>query len=319
MKSFIFLLFLILSFKVQSSILPECGPNLMRVWSQSVGFTCVPRFPTQVNDCIVCQGAYPNYNSYPNWFQNFPPAIYQPQVMPWWAYQGNMHYPNLHYPGAWSYPGMNSHYYPGQGEVYAAKPNVYVESIYEEKKFSLTFDLPKEELSFLATTPILDEQNTWRGKIIGKDKFEVDDIYYDYLFYDIRLPKEKMQFTHGHCATREDTISWMLKDLKEMSYPAIALQDFEEHWKVKIPDYPYFCIYPQYNQQLDSALPVTVNLAHTNFIRALFILVPHKEAPDANSPQTVPLPLKDSTQIRPPSLIKHENMLKEWGVAFLGE
>src|SRR5690606_27926470 len=114
------------------------------------------------------------------------------------------------------------------------------------------------------------------------NKFEMDGILYDYLFYDIRLPKESMQFNHGQCATREGAIEWMLNDLKEMKYPSIALQDFEEHWRVKIPDYPFYCIYPQYNRQLNEVLPIGIDVDQKNFIRSLYVLIPHKEEPDVD-------------------------------------
>ena len=128
-----------------------------------------------------------------------------------------------------------------------------------------------------------------------------------------------MQFERGLCATREEAIKWMLTDLKEMKYSAIALQDFEEHWNVKIPDYPFYCIYPQYNKVLDDVLPVSISLEQTQFIRSLYVLVPHRKEPDVDEPQMIPFPVLDSAEVRPKSQIKYENMFKEWGVAFLGE
>jgi hypothetical protein len=128
-----------------------------------------------------------------------------------------------------------------------------------------------------------------------------------------------MQFERGLCATRDEAIKWMLNDLSEMKYPAIALQDFEEHWKVKIPDFPFYCIYPQYNQQLDAILPVVISLDQSQLTRSLYVLIPHKKEPDVDEPQEIPFPILDSGEIRPRSLIKFENMFKEWGVAFLGD
>ncbi len=315
MKALLFLVLLMASSLLQAQV---CGPHQLRSWTQVRGYFCVNQYPAAIQDCYMCQINHQVPSGLGNWFIGFPAPLYQPQPLPWWAHQGNFYYPNLHYPGAWNYPGMNAQYYPGQGEVFAAKPNVYVESIHKDKKFTFSFN-QKEDLSFLATTPALDERNTWQGKILDQDKFEVEDVNYDYLFYDIRLPKEKMQFERGLCATREETIKWMLKDLKEMKYPAVAIQDFEEHWKVKIPDYPFYCIYPQYTEQLDAALPISISLEQTRFIRVLFILIPHKEAPDVDVPQSIPFPVLDPQEIRPVSVIKHENNFREWGVAFLGE
>lgn len=290
----------------------NCGPNLLRVWSQATGYACVPKMIINTQDPAMCLPQEFNL------FQNFPGPLYQTKEMPWWAYQGNLHYPNLHYPGPFAYPKIEAKYYPGTGEVFAAKPNVYVESIHAEKKFEFRF-VSEGNLSFLVTTPPLERDNSWKGKIVEKDKFEVGGINYDYLFYDIRLPREKMQFDHGLCSTREAAIEWMLGDLKELKFPAIALQDFEEHWRVKIPDYPFYCIYPQYNRQLNDALPVGITLEQSSFTRSLFILVPHKKEIDVSDYHEIPLPSQDPARFRPSVKILRENMFKEWGVAFLGE
>jgi hypothetical protein len=252
-----------------------------------------------------------------NPFMSFPFALYQPTYQPWWAYQGNLYYPNLNYPGPWSYPGIQQHHYPGSGQVFAAKPNVYVDSVHKNKNFNFKF-VSNEKISFLATTPLLPKSLEWSGKILGEDTFEVEGINYDYLFYDVRLPKEKMQFEKGICTTRSDAINWMLKDLKLMNYSAISMQDFEEHWRVKIPDYPNYCIYPQYNAQLDPALPVEIDVDQTRFMRVLYILVPHKEILDSSKETDIAFPTQDPSEIRPETKIKHEVEFREWGVAFLG-
>ncbi len=311
MKTILSLLMILFAFSSHA-----CLVNQIRIWEPISGYACVQNYPTPPADCIVCQQSYQNTIN-PIWFNQFPTAIFNPQPQPWWATQGNFFYPNFNYPGVWNNNQIDVNYYPGQGQVHAMKPNVYVESIHNEKKFTFSFTAP--DPSFISTTPMLDNKNSWKGKIINKDRFEVEDTIYDYLFYDIRLPKEKMQFERGTCATRENTIVWMLEDLLKMSYPAIALQDFEEHWRVKIPNYPYFCIYPQYNNELDPTLPVVISVDQVRFTRSLYVLVPHQKAPDLDDPQIVPLPANDPAEFRPSGLIKYETMFKEWGVAFLGE
>lgn len=294
----------------------QCPPNSFQAWTQSAGYTCVPRMTAYPVDPILA--CLPNMPTQTPWLGAFPGILTPHPGMPWWAVQGNLHFPNLHYPGAWAYPGIQARHYPGNGEVFAAKPNVYIESIHNEKKFEFRFTSP-EKPSFLVTTPPLDRKlHHWVGKIVSKDKFEVEGIFYDYLFYDVRLPKEKMQFEYGGCATRSEAIEWMLEDLKDLRFSPIARQDFDEHWRVKIPDYPFYCIYPQYNQQLDAALPVSISLEQTSFTRVLYVMVPHKEAPDVDKPQMIPLPNKVPEVIRPEVKITRENMFKEWGVAFLG-
>lgn len=297
----------------------DCPPNTMQAWNNVIGVYCASKITgNQWADPYGCFASNDtNFSSSgSNIFHGSTSA--RTGNVPWWASSAQMYYPNVYSPGAWNYPNMQSQYYSGQGQVFAAKPNVYVESIHESKKFEFKFTL-EDRLSFLATTPPLFENRTWRGKIVAKDKFEVEEAYYDYLFYDVRLPKKKMQFERGICTSRDEAIEWMLGDLKAMSYPMIAQQDFEEHWRVKIPNYPFYCLYPQYNSELDAALPISIQLEQTSFTRVLYVLVPFDKGPNiGNAHAGVPFPHKDASENRPSTKIVRENMFKEWGVAFLG-
>lgn len=295
-----------------------CPYGMFMMWSPTTGYSCTAMVNNKsLLDPYGCY-SHSNFNEDPTGLNLFYGASYKGGNSIWWAAPAQLYYPNVSYPGAWSYPGIQSNYYPGQGQVFAAKPNVYVDSTHESKAFEFKFS-SHEKLSFLATTPPLIKNTLWKAKIVEKDKFEVEGIYYDYLFYDIRLSKEKMQFERGLCSTREGAIAWMLSDLKEMKYSALSVQDFEEHWRVKIPDYPFYCLYPQYNNELDRALPITINLEQTSFIRVLYVLVPFQKGPDIENPQQgVSFPYKDPAEMRPLTKIRRENMFREWGVAFLG-
>lgn len=318
MKAILFLILSMISYKSHSSAMMNCPVGQMRIQTM-YGVSCAPRYPSANTDCISCQNYYNQYYGItPNWFNQFPPALYQTQNYPWWATQGQLYYPNMFYPGAWNSQThmMNPSYYPGQGQVFAAKPNVYIESIHKEVKFE--FEFLDKDSQFLITTPLISRDFKWKGKISNKDRFQVEDIFYDYLFYDLRLPKEKMQFEAGVCTSRKEAIAWMLQDLKDLNYPMIALQDFEEHWNVKIPDLPFYCIYPQYNTQLDQSIPIKISLDQVHFTRALYVLVGHPKEPEQEN-STVTIPHLDPRANHPSTKIKYENMFKEWGVAFLAE
>lgn len=304
---------LMMSSMAMATTMMNCPYGTFRTWSIDRGVQCVPQMQRPLIDPAFCGFPSPITNP----FQHFPGPIYQPNPGPWWATQGNLHYPNVSFPGPWSYPYIQSQHYPGSGGVFAAKPNVYLETIYPDKKFEMEF-VSEKKLSFLVTTPPLLNKK-WKGRFVGTDKFEVDDIIYDYLFYDIRLPEDQMQYEAGGCATREDAIELMVQDLKDLRFSATAIQDFKEHWMVKIPNYPFYCIYPQYTEQLDKVLPVKFSTQQTSFTRVLYLLFPHKTAPTNEDPGPLTLPTKDPGTIRPDSKIKHEIMFKEWGVAFLGQ
>lgn len=292
----------------------SCKGNTFKTWTQNVGYSCVTTFNPVVQD------PYCDYSTTEATlpFQNFPGPLFQKDILPWWGYQGDLYYPNLKFPGAWEKDKIAAKYYSGEGEIFAAKPNVYVSTVHDNLKFNFKF-VSAKKTHFLATTPLLDKELKWSGKIVEKDKFEIEDVFYDYLFYDLRLPRSSMQFTNGLCTTRSGAIEWMMKDLEAMKYSGISLQDFEEHWRVKIPDYRFFCIYPQYNRELDSIIPIEIDLEQTTFIRSLYVLVPYQKAPDIEETPPVPFPTQDPSQYRPGSKIQRETMFREWGVAFIGD
>lgn len=300
-----FLLFMNFSLFAQTCVSPSFSS-----WEENKGHYCT-QVITQKDDPENCLPLI-----FPQ-LKNFEDLLGK-KDLPWWAVQGKLLFPNLEYPGVWKNNKIDASFYPGTGEVFAGKPNVYIQSIHHEKK--MKFHFPGEaSKNFLATTPMLSERNSWEGKIIDGDKFEIEGTLYDYLFYDVRLPKEGMQFTHGVCVNRSESIDFMLKDLRAMNYPPISLSDFEEHWRVKIPDYPVICIYPQYNKELDEVLPVELEIEQATFTRVLYVLVPHRESPEFNSDSSISLPQSNPESIRPSLKITRENMFKEWGVAFLGE
>jgi hypothetical protein len=265
--------------------------------------------------CVHCQAEMQNHMNF-NWGhgQSFywPMMAWQTQPqMPWWAMQGNMYYPNMHFPGAWQGQGMNHQQYPGSGPVMMGKPNIYIDTK-EEVNFDITFSNPNQE--FIATAPYLDDSNSWKVKA-KKDYFFVDGVAYGYLFYDARASLEDFQFEQGVCSTRDSILEIMQQDLIALEHSQRSLEDFSKYWKIKMPNYPYYCLYPQYNNQMQKAAPLKVSL-EADFSRVLYILIPLKSLALKNKEIYPPLPQKDFTPSRP-SPMDAKIKLKEWGVAFL--
>lgn len=310
-------LFFALSLSVYAKFVPDGCPSDQIRQTGPQGFYCAPMtalFPQAPVDCVVCQQAYYQRQMQANpWFMQQSPWGYNP-YSPWWAQQGQMFYPNFNYPGAWQYPGMHAPHYPGQGGVFAAKPNVYVRGPKKLASFKMDFDLTKGA-NFLATTPWMTE-NHWEG-LVSAESFRVENVKYDYLFYDARLDHKKMQYQAGWCSSRENLVSSMMDELKVLGFSEAAQKDFSEHWNEKIPQEPVYCVYPQFNQQLDQALPITLSPA-APFTRVVFILVPHREE-EVRRPagQRFPaLPRNSHVPLRP-QMAKSEWHFLEWGVAFL--
>ncbi len=316
------LIFLLISFSAYGKFLPDGCPGDQIRQQGPAGYYCAPLyalFPQAPADCIVCQqqaNLQRQMQTQPWLFapQQQVPWGYNP-YSPWWAQQGQMMYPNFNYPGAWQYPGIAAHHYPGSGGMFAAKPNVYVKNGDGKlTNFQMSFDVSRGA-SFLATTPWLNE-NSWEG-LVTTDAFRVDNVKYDYLFYDVRLDHRLMQFRAGWCVASEHLVEGMIGELRALGFSSLAMQDFKEHWQEKIPhEEQAWCVYPQFNQQLDQALPVSVT-PKAPFTRVVFILVPQRREERRPASVFPELPRLSHVALRPsPNPVAKLHYL-EWGVAFL--
>ena len=296
----------------------SCPPGQMLSYNSMINVrSCTPLYPpSQAPYCVACQQQqFPMPRpSVP--LNQFPSAFTPPYQAPWWARQGAMNYPNMYYPGAWNHQqhGMNGQHYPGNGQVFMGKPNIYASTLAKDIKGKITFNFNQSHDNFLATTPALSKDYSWSTRVTKELKFSVAGVNYDYLFYDVRQDSNLMQFEHGLCASKEDILLWMLSDMREMVFPEAALIDFEEHWRVKMPDYPNYCVYPQYSQQMEKVLPIAITPASIKLMRNNYVLLPYKGEINANSDRQIPLPRKS------PSLLNHsinQPHFYEWGVGFL--
>jgi hypothetical protein len=328
MKSLIFFLLLSLSTHALATSFanPANCPGGQYVTGYAGGYYCINQIPGPQNqspasNCITC-----NQNQYLNYYQPYNPytqiqnyPFYNPQPTPWWAQQGPLYYNNFNYPGPWTpgSQGVQPHHYPGGGGAIAAKPNIYVQNNKNTKSIEISF--AKEQINeMLVTTPSLNKAYKWISKIVNTDKFEVDGVEYDYLFYDLRFDHKKLQYTHGFCSDRKTVIDYMLTDLNILQFSDVASKDFDEHWNQKIPKIKYYCLYPQYNKQLDQAYPIKIS-PQIPITRTLYLVIPHSEAPRVTKGQFPPLPIGKPQLIRPLLPSSDQTVLKEWGVSFLME
>lgn len=287
------------------------------------GIYCWDEIPSPgTTNCPTCGGwnynSYRPYNPY-TYFPSYPfyPHQMNPQYNPWYAQQAQLYYPNYNYPGVWQPggQGIQHHHYPGGGGGMAAKPNVYVQN--PKVGESVTVSFAGEQLNeMLVTTPALDNEGKWSATVTEDNKFVVNNTKYDYLFYDLRFDHKKLQYKHGFCSDRKTVINYMLKDIKELDFPEVSQKDFDEHWNQKIPQIEYYCLYPQYNEQLDQAYPVKIT-PQVAFVRTLYLVIPHYKKPKVANGIFPPLPVGHPAKLRKRAPSSKDMVLKEWGVAFL--
>jgi hypothetical protein len=281
--------------------------------------TCITRFSPPnpgMNDCVQCQ-------------QNYYWQLQQQQLLaqqsqfnpwwnmnqgPWWAMQGSYYYPNFNYPGIWNNRGINGDHYPGNEHAHMMKPNIYVKNKSGKlTPFEFKFSNPKTE--FLSTTPAL-KNFSWSG-LVTKDKFRVENVGYDYLFYDFRGDHKKLQMNHGACVEKTELLPLMTQDLERFKFSKEAVSDFKEHWNVKIPDFPYYCIYPQYTDVVNSIAPIKITPSNSQVVRVIYIVVPYKDTPEKLANSFPKLPSRGIASLKSPEEQNSGLVFMEWGVGFL--
>lgn len=258
--------------------------------------------------CIHCGGnPHRGITPLPGWQQQFPAPFFAQRPMPWWGYYGQQRYPNFHYPGAWSGGGINPHAYPGNGAAFAAKPNVYLEGREgQEFRLDLAFG---EHASHLVSSPELNQ--AWEVEFHSKRKLKHQQSFYEYLFYDFRFDEELAQYERGFCTDAENLIPEMLALLTQSQFTRDELDDFQEHWGLKIPFSNHYCVYPQFNEELEKIVPLKAFVKEgqrwvpTPTTRVLFVIHLHDQVPESKP--------------RPARVDQPENspLVREWGVAFI--
>jgi hypothetical protein len=268
------------------------------------------------NDCVSCS-LYQNPVYYP--YQNYQrDAFFRTYQSPWWGQYGAMSYPNFYYPAAWSNNGVNQRYYAGHGGGFAGKPNVYVTAP-DKTELHLKVNV-KDESNLLLTIPAHQEQG-WKAKVV-KNKFEVEDVKHEYLFYDVRFDHEVFSDQSGFCGDRKFIIEEMLSSLQSLDFKENELKDFYEYWSIKLPKSSRYCVYPQLNEDHNDAYQLQVlNLDKNNFsmTRVTFMVVVDEAL--KKSSKKFQSPPKDTSVYKErmktiKAEIKNKIWIREWGVAF---
>lgn len=261
--------------------------------------------------CPQCKGAYAPTPIFLHGrcFGNFPQPMFTPFIYPnrypWWARNGALNYQYFNYPGAWRNGGIDDRRYPGRGEVHLLKPNIYIKGKVGTK-FHLDFNL-KGNSNLIASSPYFGGEGV-DGEI-GESGIKIGGINYRYIFYDYRTGKETIQFEKGFCVHYEELLPELISLLKENFFHPDEIDDFNEHWKIKLPKEKFYCVYPQGTKQINKSVELNFGSQKAQIVRLIFIVLPHKVQP-----------VGSQKRWKSPSVLaskKDEIIVREWGVGFL--
>lgn len=173
------------------------------------------------------------------------------------------------------YPYYCTGYYPGTGSVGMGKPNIYVSGPTGTSfKLSLKY---AQESNLLVATPIHGPQG-WSGTLVnsaGQTKLSINQVNYDYLYYDFRTEPTNFQSDASFCVSKSELLPALTDYLTSKNFRKNEINDFTAFWSNRLPPANQYCVYPEENDSIDSIVSLEVTPKPKQITRVWFIIVPN--------------------------------------------
>jgi hypothetical protein len=178
------------------------------------------------------------------------------------------------------------------GVIYVWKPNIY---LYPEAETEVTVRLIAEDGEIIRTEPEYGDgfrvRVTPDGRIEGK---------YDYLFYEAVIGDiNDLEF--GWCVSSKGIMEFFEGVLREYGFNWREITDFIDYWSGKLPDAPYYRIYPLEKRDIDGKVSLYIEPEPGTLFRVWFYIIPSDKWMDLREPTIIPLKREGFTVV-------------EWGV-----
>lgn len=178
--------------------------------------------------------------------------------------------------------------------IMVRKPNIY---IYPERTTELDVRIVFPQGGQVATS-IPDYVDGWHvtvepsGLINGQ---------YEYLFYESSQPYYG-QHTAGWVVALEQLEDFFRNNMARTGFIQSEIDDFIEYWIPWLSGYPYYAVYPQYNDQLEQMIRLEFSTPPQSLIRLIYSI----RGLGTNTP-TLPEPII-------PTFVREGFTVAEWGV-----
>ena len=146
--------------------------------------------------------------------------------------------------------------------IQAEKPNIY---LYPEQTTQLDINITFPHGGYV-TTAIPDYDNGWdvivepSGIINGQ---------YEFLFYESSQP-DYCQYENGWVLATEQLETFFTNNMTLTGFNPKEINDFVAYWIPRFTDWPYYAIYPQYNNELDDMIKLEFSTQPQNLIRLIY-------------------------------------------------
>ncbi|MBN1786969.1 MAG: LamG domain-containing protein [Sedimentisphaerales bacterium] len=148
------------------------------------------------------------------------------------------------------------------GDCPIAKPNIY---IYPQETIELDVRLVFPSGGYV-TNSIPDYNDGWHVTV---EPSGLIDGQYTYLFYE-STNTDHCQYEYGWLIAREDLEDFFRDNLAATGFVGQEIEDFIDFWIPLWTSYPYYVIYPQYNQEFNEMVILEFSVQPQNLIRLLY-------------------------------------------------
>jgi len=145
------------------------------------------------------------------------------------------------------------------------KPNIY---LYPPDNININVSLLFPN-GGKVTTSIPDYGQGWNGLDVDPSGKINDE--YSYLFYESIHP-DFYQYKYGWLVKQEVLETFFIHNLAETGFIEQEIIDFTDYWIPLFADYPYYAIYPQYNEQLSKVVKLEFSVEPDNLLRLIYAI-----------------------------------------------
>lgn len=148
-------------------------------------------------------------------------------------------------------------------EAHVDKPNIY---LYPTKKTRMTVSLDLPE-GGKVTESIPAYPKKWKNIRVKPDG--TINRKYEFLFYEADIPGD-WQKVEGWCIAQKDLRFFFMTNLRDYGFNKKEINDFMEYWIPRLNDKPYYKIYPQHTETINSIIPLKINKEVDSLLRLFY-------------------------------------------------
>lgn len=152
------------------------------------------------------------------------------------------------------------------------KPNIY---IYPNEKIDLSLKI-YFPIGGEIVTSIPEYGKGWEIKV---DTNGLINNTYSYLFYESTQP-DVWQRQYGWIIKTDELESFFRKNMNDYGFKNNEIDDFIEYWIPRLNDYPYYTIYPQTKNLINSVITLDFSKQPDNLLRLFYVVKGNNQIQD---------------------------------------